>query len=326
MSLEPAPRRGRRFLNPDGTAAGQPFTRLPRLLLERGGVPWPERVENASWPFPAVGPGEVLVTYVGHASFLIRTAGLALLTDPIWSDRASPLSWWGPRRVRAPGLAFAALPPIDAILLSHAHYDHMDRPTLEALHRRDRPLIVTGLGNDRTLARWGIGAARALDWGEAAELPRGARATFLPARHFSARGPHDHSRCLWGGFALELPGGFRLCFLGDTAWGAHLAAIGDACGPFDLALIPIGSYHPRWFMQVVHMTPEEAVRAQVSLHARTALAMHHSVFRLTGEAMEEPGQRLLAARGQQDFRLPEVGETVRFGTGGVETGLASPLA
>lgn len=282
------------------------------LLESRGGAVWPRHVENRPQPFPAPAPGEVLVTYVGHATFLIRTPELTLLTDPIWSDRASPLSFWGPKRVRPPGLAFAALPRVDAVLLSHAHYDHMDKQTLLALHRRDAPLVLTGLRNDRTLAKWGMPGAHGLDWGESAGLPHGARATFLPARHFSARGPHDHSRALWGGFAVELAAGFRLCFLGDTAWGAHLAAIGTAHGPFDVALIPIGAYAPRWFMEVVHMTPEEAVLAQGALGARTSLAMHHAVFRLTSEPIDEPARRLQAARGRLDFRVPEVGETIRF--------------
>ena len=312
-SLGPARRQGGRFLNPDGTPAGQPFSRVPRMLLDnRGGEPWPAHVENAPYPFRAPGPGEVLVTYVGHATFLIRTAELTLLTDPIWSDRASPLSWWGPKRVRAPGLAFDALPRVDVVLLSHAHYDHMDKRTLLALHHRDTPLILTGLLNDCTLAQWGIPGARGLDWGQSADLPRGGQATFLPARHFAARGPHDHSRTLWGGFAVALPGGFRLCFLGDTAWGLHLAAIGAASGPFDVALIPIGAYAPRWFMQAVHMIPEEAVQAHDALRAHRSLAMHHAVFRLTSEPLDEPAARLRTARGERDFGVPEVGETIRF--------------
>ncbi len=310
MTLGPAQRRKGRFLNPDGSRGGQTFRNLVRMIREGGGTPWPERIENTPYPRPEPGPGEVAITNIGHATFLIRTPEVTLLTDPIWSARCSPVGWAGPRRVRDPGLAWEALPRIDAVLLSHAHYDHMDRPTLQRLHRRDAPFIATGLGNRARLARWGIAGATELDWGQSTTLPGGAVATFTPARHFAARTPFDHSRSLWGGFALELPGGFRLCFVGDTAWGSHLSVIGETLGPFDAALIPIGAYEPLWFMQAVHITPEQAVEAQQALRARTAIAMHHGVFKLTQEPIDEPVLRLQKSKKTADFRNLDVGETL----------------
>lgn len=310
-----AGKRGRRFLNPDGSAAGQPLWQVARMLAEGKGAPWPAQVPVHAAPLPVPGPGQVAITMVGHATCLIRTPDITLLTDPIWSERCSPLSFWGPKRVRAPGIAWEDLPRIDAVLVSHAHYDHMDRPTLQRLWARDRPAMVTGLGNAARFARWGMPGATELDWGQEAALPGGARAIFTPARHFAARGLHDKAHTLWGGFAITLPCGFRLCFVADTAWGGHLDLIGSSLGPFDAALVPIGAYEPHWFMQAVHITPEQAVAAHHALRAQVSLAIHHGVFKLTQEAIDEPEARLAAAREGADFRAPAVGETVMLGRG-----------
>ena len=301
-----------RYLNPDGRTAGNSLGEVWRMMREGGGTPWPRLVRDAPEPPPAVPPpGHAAITLIGHASFLIRIAGgPTLLTDPIWSERCSPFSFLGPRRARAPGLALEALPSIDAVLLSHNHYDHMDIPTLRRLNA---PRIVTGLGNAHILAGHGIRGAEELDWWGETRIGD-ATVTYLPAHHFSARGIRDRGRALWGGFAISTPAG-RILFAGDTAYGGHLAAIGQELGPFSVGLIPIGAYEPRWFMRAVHMNPEEAVRARADLRVRTAIAMHFGTFKLTQEGIDEPPRALAAAYAEAglaegDFIVPRFGETI----------------
>ena len=287
------------------------------MVLEGTGHHWPRRVTDPGFPPPpeVVPEGHVAVTFIGHATFLLRFAGgPTLLTDPIWSRRCSPFRFIGPKRVRRPGVDFDALPRIDAVLLSHNHYDHMDLPTLRRLMRRDQPVIVTGLGNAAYLARKRIPGARELDWWQSAALPGGLTATYLPARHFSARGATDRAKTLWGGFAVDSPSG-RLLFLGDTAMGGHMGEIGDRLGPVGVALIPIGAYDPGWFMRVVHMNPEEALDAARILRARSSVAMHFGTFKLTHERIYDPPRRLHAARDAaglppEFFRVPGFGETL----------------
>ena len=304
-----------RFLNPGGEMAGQSFDALFRLYRAGRGMPWPQGIVDPPRPPPALpGPGEVAVTFVGHSSFLLRFhGGPTLLTDPIWSERCSPLSFLGPKRARAPALDWDSLPPIDAVLLSHNHYDHMDLPTLRRLPSDTR--ILTGLGNAAFLAKQGIGAAEDLDWWDEAALPGGATATYLPARHFSARNIADRRRTLWGGFAVRTRDGGALLFAGDTATGPHLAEIGERVGPFGAGLIPIGAYEPRWFMRVVHIDPAEAVRARADLRVERAVAMHFGTFKLTQEGIDAPARALEAARDAAEltpeaFRVPGFGETL----------------
>ena len=299
-----------RFLNPDGSDGGKTASEIWRLQSHKG-APWPAVPHVAPVnSLPDVPAGHAGLTHIGHATTLLRVAGgPALLIDPIWSARASPLRWLGPKRVRPAALDFAALPPLDAILVTHNHYDHCDLPTLRRLAHRARTPVVTGLGNAALIAPTGLGPIVELDWWQSHTLPCGARITYTPAQHGSARGPFDRCRALWGGFCIEAGGG-RILASGDTAWGAHLGAIGATLGPFDAALLPISAYDPEWFMSSVHITPEQAVAAHHALRARVSLAMHWGVFRLSGEAIDEPPARLHAARRDADFRTPGFGETV----------------
>jgi len=304
----------RRFFNPNG-ANGQPVWMVPRLLLAPW-TRWPSEVTVEPRRPPNPGPGEVVVTFVGHATFLIQVAATNLLIDPVYAQRASPVSFAGPHRVRAPGVRFDDLPPISLVLLSHNHYDHCDLGTLRLLEDRFHPRFVTPLGNGRLLRSAGIRQVEEIDWWEtasAAPLP----ITLTRAQHFSARGPFDRNRALWGGFLIET-GGHRILHAGDSGYGPHFREIAARLGPIDLGLLPIGAYEPRWFMKDIHMNPAEAVQAHLDLAARQSIAMHFGTFQLTPEGIDEPVRELAKAlreRGvpAERFRAVEVGESVRLG-------------
>lgn len=286
-----------------------------RLLSEMDRGPWAERRAVPARPRPPerVGPGEIRATFVNHATVLLQVDGANLLTDPIWSERASPVGFAGPRRYHPPGIPFEALPPIDLVLLSHDHYDHLDLPTLRRLGREHDPLVVAGLGNRATLERAGLRRIRELDWGEALEAGP-LRIVGQRTRHFSGRGAFDRQRTLWLAYVVESRAG-RVYFAGDTGWGSHFEETGERFGPFWLALLPIGAYAPRWFMGPLHIDPAEAVRAHLALRAEQSLAIHHGTFRLTQEAQDEPRRLLgeaLAEAGvpAEAFAVLEPGESL----------------
>ena len=306
---------GRRFFNPGGLPAGTPLDVLRWKLTSRP-ARWPRSVANTH-PVripDGVAADEVAATFVGHATFLLQFRGANLLTDPIWSACAGPFGRLGPRRVRPPALALDALPPLRAVLVSHNHYDHLDLPTLRALDRAQRPLFVTSLGNERWLKRRGIRDVVELDWWQTHPMGDGLSVTFVPAQHFAARGFTDRYKTLWGGFVVERKG-VKLYFAADSGWFDGFRAIGERLGPFDLALLPIGAYEPRWFMTPVHVTPEDAVQAHLDVRSRLSVAMHFGTFQLTDESIDEPIVRLRAALAERaipegTFVVPEFGETI----------------
>jgi L-ascorbate metabolism protein UlaG (beta-lactamase superfamily) len=305
---------GRRFVNPTGTA-GQPFSAVPRMLLQRR-TPWPSHVGDPARQPPALDGAIALVTFIGHSTFLIQTAAGNILTDPMYSRRAGPLNLLGPRRVRQPAIRFEDLPSISTVLLSHNHYDHCDRRTLRMVAERFDPVVVTPLGNGALVRSCGIRRVEELDWWEestASILP----IALTPAQHFSARSPFDRNRALWGGFMLTPPGG-RIFFAGDTGYSPLFRDIRQRLGPIDLALLPIGAYEPRWFMQPIHMNPAEAVQAHLDLEAPQSVGMHFGTFQMTIEGIDAPLRALehaCAARQipPRRFRTLGFGESVRLG-------------
>jgi len=235
------------------------------------------------------------VTWIGHATALIQTQGLNILTDPMWSDVASPFPPLGPHRVRAPGVRFEDLPRIDLVLVSHDHYDHLDLPTLRRLWQRDRPLIVTSLGNDTVIRQAGAEAV-ARDWGESIAIRPGVEVLIERNQHWSSRWMTDRDRALWSAFTIRLPGG-NIFFAGDTGWGdGRWAREAARHGPFRLALIPIGAYEPRDFMRTHHVNPEEAMAIFETLDPARALGIHWGTFQLTFEPIDQPWQRLEALK------------------------------
>ncbi len=285
-------------------------------MLREPRTPWPPRIDVEPRKPPPLGDAALMVTFIGHATFLIQTPAGHLLTDPMFSDRAGPANLIGPRRVREPAVRLEDLPPISIVLLSHNHYDHCDRPTLRRLARRFDPVVVTPVGNARLVRSSGVRRVEELDWWQATTigaLPIG----LTPARHFSARTPFDRNRALWGGFVVSCPG-VCLYFAGDTAYGPFFRDIRERHAPIDLALLPIGAYEPRWFMQAVHMNPAEAVQAHLDLAAAASIGMHFGTFQLTTEGIDDHLRALEEAR-RANGVAPARFTTLEFGESRVMT-------
>jgi L-ascorbate metabolism protein UlaG (beta-lactamase superfamily) len=306
-NLDPAARNGKTFLD------------VLKWRMTSPRAAWPLSVDDNAVPDlrPRVDEG-LRVTMINHASFLIQAGGLNILTDPVFSERASPFSFLGPKRARLPGIAFEDLPPIDIVLVSHAHYEHLDRPSLERLEKAFHPRFFVPLRNADLLP---AGArVTEMDWGQSLALGDHAELVFTPAQHWAARGLFDRNMRFWGAFLLRFKSGGKtrqVYFAGDTGYGGHFRALAEAYGPVDVALLPIGAYEPRWFMRMHHMNPDDAVMAHSDLRAGTSIGMHFGTFQLTDEAIDAPAADLQAAMEKHGiaparFHAPRNGETFVF--------------
>lgn len=338
---------GERFFNPgERGKTKQSFlaARMARLLSGPERAEWPERVPVRPAKPPArIGPRDMVATWIGHATVLVQAGGVNILTDPIFSERASPFSWIGPKRARAPGIRLEDLPRIDLIVVSHNHYDHMDLPTLTALWERDRPVIVTSLGNDTILRGAGIPnryaatdcggcpGVEALDWNDTTLVLRGPvtawqqmtmgeekpERSIPPAyvivernHHWGSRWGADRNRALWSAFTINTPAG-AVYFAGDTGFGdGSWAAEAARRGPIRLAILPIGAYAPRDVMRDKHVDPAEAVRVFDTLEPAMALGVHWGTFQLTFEEIDAPPKWLARVRGDRPFVTSEVGRPI----------------
>ena len=299
---------GTRFFNPDGSHPHglRDVWRWQRTSRREPSPKFVTDVEPSKPPARAAN-GEVRVTLVNHSTALIQSEAANVLTDPIWSERASPLSWIGPRRHRAPGVRREDLPEIDLVLLSHDHYDHLDLPTLCWLRDRGHSTFVAPLGAAGRLRRHRIEPVHELDWGGSqafAEL----KVHCVPAVHFAGRGLFDRNRTLWCGYVIEIANSL-IYFAADTAFGGHFEQLRARFGPPRLALLPIGAYEPRWFMSPVHMDPEDAVKAHEILGALTSIAIHHGTFQLGDESIDTPARKARSASWPESFLILNNGES-----------------
>lgn len=287
---------GRRFFNPGGVKP-LGFGALLKWQMNGRGRKWPELYPSpfaGAKPDPRIAGADLRVTMIGHASLLIQTAGLNILTDPVWSRRVSPFSFIGPKRHNPPGVALDDLPPIDLILVTHNHYDHLDLTTLKVLHQRHRPHIVTPLGNDVLIRKTAPDAQITVtDWGDANVLDNGVTIHTEPCHHWSARGSRDRRMALWAAFVIETPAG-KIYHIGDTGFhdGINYRAAAKKHGGFRLANLPIGAYEPQWMMKPQHQNPDEAVAGMQLANAAYAVGHHWGTFKLTNEYVDEPVKAL----------------------------------
>jgi L-ascorbate metabolism protein UlaG (beta-lactamase superfamily) len=296
------------------------FLDILRWQFTRKAPKWPKWLENNFRPeLPGfLKAEEAAVTFVNHATCLIQTHTMNILTDPVWSHRVSPVSFIGPARVRPPGLTLEALPKINLILISHNHYDHLDIQTLKKLDKKDNPVIIVPLANKKMLEKKGFKKVYELDWWESIEIPGQPKITLVPAQHFSGRTLRDRNTTLWGGYIIEA-NHMKILFAGDTGYSPHFKEIFAKFGAMDVALLPIGAYKPRDLMKPFHMDPCEAVLAHIDLQAKQSIAIHFGTFQLSDEGIEEPVLALneaLTHKGitLRTFRALQEGETLLYPT------------
>ncbi|HEX6964327.1 MAG TPA: MBL fold metallo-hydrolase [Gemmatimonadaceae bacterium] len=317
------------FRNPWPGAAPRGFRDFLRwILFDRRSRARSDRPDHSafartapSFATPRASRKTLTVTRVGHSTFLVQLGALNVLTDPVWSERASPIPFLGPRRRVAPGVAFDALPPIDLVLISHSHYDHLDDRTVRRLiAAHPEAHWLAPLGVAEFLTRRGAAQVTERDWWEETRVGD-ARIACVPAQHFSGRGLGDRNETLWCGWMVDAHD-WTMCFAGDTGLHPEFRAVGERYGRADVALLPIGAYDPRWFMRPVHMDPEEAVQAFIELNGSTGrvepgrvmVPTHWGTFKLTDESLDEPPKRVRTAweragLADDDLWVLRVGET-----------------
>lgn len=306
---------GNRFFDPEGDYK-QNFWSFLKWKFNNNSASWPNRIDVVKYDTP---PQRVLgdalrISNVGHVTFLIQTQGLNILTDPVWAERASPFSFMGPKRVINPGIQFEDLPPIDVVWISHNHYDHMDLFTIKKLWESHKPRIITPLGNDSTIHAYDKKIeVETYDWGDEVYMSNNVKFHLTPMQHWSARGLFDQNKALWAALTIETKGG-NIYFIGDSGYGRgrYFKKDKERFGKFRAAMIPMGAYEPRWFMDYAHMNPDEMLKAYNDLGKPYTVPSHYDVFQLTDEGFGEAKLELEQAMKKQGIgskvHLLEVGQ------------------
>ncbi len=306
---------GKKFFNPEKNDY-KTIWDLLKWYVTGDKKPWPQAVANKVYPMPDLAPDtKAVVTFINHATFLIRLQGLTILTDPVFSERMGPIKFVGPKRVRSPGINFEMLPKIDVVVISHNHFDHMDLETLTRLDGKFHPMFVVPIGNGKFLKQQGLQNVTELDWWDKFRV-QDKKILLTPAQHWSSRNYIDKCDALWGGYMIYADG-VQIYFAGDTGYGSHFAELKKRLGPPQLSLLPVGGYSPRSFMEVNHLNPEDAVKAHIDLGSPISFAMHFGTFQLSDEGIDEPILDLKAAMkklgvNQDSFKTLDHGESYAY--------------
>jgi L-ascorbate metabolism protein UlaG (beta-lactamase superfamily) len=306
---------GKKFINPGGVQPGG-FKDLMKWMRHRERGEWTEITTAEYGPAPerSINGDTIVVTFVNHSTFLIQTMGLNILTDPVWCERASPVPFAGPKRMRPPGIRFEDLPKIDIILLTHNHYDHLDIKTMKELAKLYKPAIYTPLGGSLFLENKGISNITEMDWWDETTILPDLKLICTPAQHFSGRGMFDRDRTLWSGFALMTEKG-SIYYSGDTGYGDFFNLIAEIIAPVRLAFLPIGAYKPGWFMSLIHTSPFDAAKIHQILNSPKSIGMHFGTFPLADDGMNDPINDLKIALEKEgisrdSFIVPEEGKRI----------------
>lgn len=287
---------GKKFLNPGGVKA-KGLSDVLKWAFSRKPGKWNRVTDHKVTEKPRERIADrTRITYINHSTFLIQVDGINILTDPVWSDRVSPFSWIGPKRMRMPGVLFENLPPIDLVLLSHNHYDHLDLSTMKKLHYHHRPKIVTPLGVKQFLDNQKMEVSAEIDWWDEWGYNESLSIQAVPAQHFSGRGMFDRDATLWCGYLIKRNTG-NIFFVGDTGYNESMfKEIGERGGKIEAALIPIGAYEPRWFMEPIHTSPEEAIKIHLDVKSDMSIATHFGTFPLADDDQYAPVLELQKAK------------------------------